>query len=152
MIFVLYSAFDIAELMEQYKLHMTKKKDLENQVSLCEQQSERAKKLLGGLSVEKERWSEAAFALDVSNHTMPGDVLLSAGIITYSGAFTGTYRQQCYNAWCMIMKSNKIPYSPDFALAKTFSDPVIIRSWQLCGMNVMINNNEKYDRKCCVCC
>jgi dynein heavy chain len=120
--------------MDAYRVAMAKKKDLETQVSTCEQQSDRAKKLLNGLSGEKERWIESSFALDASNNAIVGDVLLSSAIVAYFGAFTGHYRQQCLNKCISILRANKLPFSSDFTLAKTFSEPVIIRGWLLAGI------------------
>lgn len=46
----------------------------------------------GGLGGEKARWSEAARQLQVSLDNAIGDVLLSAGVVAYLGAFTVNYR------------------------------------------------------------
>jgi dynein heavy chain len=136
----------IRRLMDSYEVAMAKKKDLENQVTICELQSDRAKKLignkvanhktyiLGGLSGEKQRWTEAAKAIELSNHTLIGDVLLSAGVMAYLGAFTGAYRIRSLSNWCALLRSNDLPFSNDYSLAKTFSDPTIIRNWQVEGL------------------
>lgn len=51
---------------------------------------------LGGLGGEKARWSEAARQLQFSLINAIGDVLLSAGIVAYLGAFTVNYRNVGY--------------------------------------------------------
>lgn len=124
----------IQGLMTSFEAAMAKKLDLENQVTVCEMQSDRAKKLIGGLSGEKQRWIEATKAIELSNHTLIGDVLLSAGVIAYLGAFTGAYRIKSLNNWFTILRSNDLPFSADYSLAKTFSDPTIIRNWQVDGL------------------
>ncbi len=134
----------IEDLMLSYKEAMNRKQSLEDQVNTCETQLERAKKLLGALGGEKERWKQAAFSLDDSNQeTMTGDVLLSAGVIAYLGAFTGAYRQQCLALWYSILNnqgssntssSHRLTFSGDFSLAKICSDAVTIRSWNLFGL------------------
>lgn len=94
----------IAELMAQFAEADNKKKDLEMQVKKCEIQLERAQNLIGGLSGEKTRWQEAASELDRSSATVLGDVLLSAGVVAYLGAFTGAYRSECLRRWLNVFQ------------------------------------------------
>ena len=69
-----------------------KKKELEDNINQCEQKLIRAEKLIGGLGGEKDRWTESAKVLGESYIRITGDVLLSSGIVAYSGAFTVNYR------------------------------------------------------------
>ena len=59
-------------------------------VHLC-----RAEKLIGGLGGEKSRWSQAAKDLSWQYDNLTGDVLVSAGVVAYLGAFTSAFRQVC---------------------------------------------------------
>ncbi len=63
------------------------------QVDLCSKKLERAEQLIGGLGGEKTRWSEMAFNLGELYNNRTGDILISAGIVAYLGAFTSSYRQ-----------------------------------------------------------
>lgn len=63
------------------------------QVDLCSKKLERAEQLIGGLGGEKTRWSEMAFNLGELYNNLTGDILISAGIVAYLGAFTSSYRQ-----------------------------------------------------------
>lgn len=73
---------------------MTKqKKELEDNIDLCSQKLDRAEKLIGGLGGEKTRWSQTARDLQKLLDNVVGDVLLSAGVVAYLGAFTVFYRQ-----------------------------------------------------------
>lgn len=56
----------------------------------------RAEKLIGGLGGEKDRWGKTAAELGVAYDNLTGDVLISAGIVAYLGAFTSAFRQVCY--------------------------------------------------------
>ena len=47
-----------------------------------------------GLGGEKARWTEVAAMLGVKYNNLTGDMLISAGVISYLGAFTMTYRDQ----------------------------------------------------------
>ena len=55
----------------------------------------RAEKLIGGLGGEKSRWSQAAKDLRRQYDNLTGDVLVSAGVVAYLGAFTSAFRQVC---------------------------------------------------------
>lgn len=77
---------------DEFAAETKKKKDLEDQIELCSQKLDRAEKLIGGLGGEKTRWSEAAKYLHGLLSNVIGDVLLSAGVVAYLGAFTVDYR------------------------------------------------------------
>ncbi|KAK2091661.1 hypothetical protein P7K49_030945 [Saguinus oedipus] len=66
---------------------------LEDQVELCAKKLERASQLIGGLGGEKSRWAQAADDLQITYENLIGDVLVSAGVIAYLGAFTSGFRQ-----------------------------------------------------------
>lgn len=63
------------------------------QVELCRKKLERAEQLIGGLGGEKTRWNEMAFSLGELYNNLIGDILISAGVVAYLGAFTSSYRQ-----------------------------------------------------------
>ncbi|EGW00688.1 Dynein heavy chain 12, axonemal [Cricetulus griseus] len=77
---------------------------LEDQVELCAKKLERASKLIGGLGGEKSRWSQAASDLQITYENLTGDVLVSAGVIAYLGAFTSGFRQECTEDWSLLCK------------------------------------------------
>lgn len=58
----------------------------------CSVKLERAEKLIGGLGGEKARWTDTAESLSRAYVNLTGDMLISAGIIAYAGAFTAAYR------------------------------------------------------------
>nr|XP_045758146.1 dynein axonemal heavy chain 12 [Mirounga angustirostris] len=125
---------------------------LEDQVELCAKKLERASKLIGGLGGEKSRWSQAADDLQIIYENLTGDVLVSAGVIAYLGAFTSGFRQKCTENWSMLCKEKKIPCSEEFSLSKTLGDPVKIRAWNIAGLptdtfsidnGVIVNNSRR---------
>ncbi|KAI8840277.1 hypothetical protein BC829DRAFT_446998 [Chytridium lagenaria] len=111
-----------------------KKDRLEKDVKSCEEQLDRAQKLLGGLGGEKQRWTDVVSTLDATLHNLAGDVLISAGIIAYLGAFTKTYRQMCIAEWGNSCREAGIPCSESFSLSKTLGDPIKIRAWTIAGL------------------
>ena len=113
-----------------------KKKELEDNIRQCEQKLVRAEKLIGGLGGEKDRWTENAKTLGENFIKITGDVLLSAGVVAYLGAFTVNYRNECVKEWSAECKARKIPCSEVFSLSNTLGEPVKIRAWQIAGLPV----------------
>ncbi|XP_055269255.1 dynein axonemal heavy chain 12 [Moschus berezovskii] len=142
------------ENLEGIFLEKTEEKArLEDQVELCAKKLERASKLIGGLGGEKSRWSQAADDLQIVYENLTGDVLVSAGVIAYLGAFTSGFRQTCTEDWSMLCKEKKIPCSEEFSLSKTLGDPVKIRAWNIAGLptdtfsvdnGVIVNNSRRW--------
>uniref|UniRef100_A0AAQ5XW12 EF-hand domain-containing protein n=1 Tax=Amphiprion ocellaris TaxID=80972 RepID=A0AAQ5XW12_AMPOC len=114
----------LAKLQETLDANKNKKADLENQ------KLERAEQLIGGLGGEKTRWNEMAFNLGKLYDNLTGDILISAGIVAYLGAFTSTYRQE----WMNLCISRKIPCSSSMSLMNSLGDPVKIRAWTIAGL------------------
>ncbi|TPX60170.1 hypothetical protein SpCBS45565_g07578 [Spizellomyces sp. 'palustris'] len=111
-----------------------KKERLEKEVKSCEEQLDRAQKLLGGLGGEKQRWTDVVKILDQTLFNLTGDVLISAGVIAYLGAFTKLYRHECISGWLAMMNKAMIPCSDAFSLAKVLGDPIQIRAWNIAGL------------------
>lgn len=111
--------------------------------------------------IEFIRWAQAAEDLQSTYDNLTGDVLISAGVIAYLGAFTAGFRQDCVKSWtalCQVpafisdiatvcectekrlllihfsIQSKKIPSSDDFSLSKTLGDPIKIRAWNIAGL------------------
>ncbi|XP_070694441.1 dynein axonemal heavy chain 7 [Pempheris klunzingeri] len=124
----------LAKLQETLEANKNKKADLENQVDLCSKKLERAEQLIGGLGGEKTRWSEMAFNLGELYNNLTGDILISAGIVAYLGAFTSSYRQDQTEEWMNLCKSREIPCSPNMSLMNSLGDPVKIRAWTIAGL------------------
>ncbi|KAJ3127539.1 Dynein heavy chain 7, axonemal [Nowakowskiella sp. JEL0407] len=111
-----------------------KKERLIKEVKSCEEQLDRAQKLLGGLGGEKQRWTEIVEKLDGTLHNLPGDILLSAGVIAYQGAFTKPYRLESINEWITVCKQKKIPCTEPFSLSAILGDPIEMRAWNIAGL------------------
>ncbi|XP_063744092.1 dynein axonemal heavy chain 7 [Eleginops maclovinus] len=124
----------LTKLQETLEANKNKKAELENQVDLCSKKLERAEQLIGGLGGEKSRWSEMAFNLGELYNNLTGDILISAGIVAYLGAFTSSYRQDQTEEWMSLCKSREIPCSPNMSLMNSLGDPVKIRAWTIAGL------------------
>ncbi|XP_049904030.1 dynein axonemal heavy chain 7 [Epinephelus moara] len=124
----------LSKLQETLEANKNKKADLESQVDLCSKKLERAEQLIGGLGGEKTRWSEMAVNLGELYNNLTGDILISAGIVAYLGAFTSSYRQDQTEEWMNLCRSKEIPCSPNMSLMNSLGDPVKIRAWTIAGL------------------
>ncbi|XP_070594569.1 LOW QUALITY PROTEIN: dynein axonemal heavy chain 12 [Erythrolamprus reginae] len=145
---------DRLEALQETFLEKTEEKArLEFQVDLCAKKLERAEKLIGGLGGEKSRWSHAADDLQNTYDNLTGDVLVSAGVIAYLGAFTAGFRQECTKEWSKLCQVKNIPCSENFSLSKTLGDPIKIRAWNIAGLptdqfsidnGVIVDNSRRW--------
>ncbi|KAG1961895.1 dynein heavy chain 12, axonemal [Pimephales promelas] len=143
----------LASLQKTLEEKTEEKAQLEFQVDLCARKLERAEKLIGGLGGEKSRWLKAANDLQCTYDNLTGDVLISAGVIAYLGAFTASFRNDSTKMWANLCKSKKIPSSDDFSLSKTLGDPIKIRAWNIAGLptdsfsidnGVIVSNSRRW--------
>ncbi|XP_015203470.2 dynein axonemal heavy chain 12 isoform X1 [Lepisosteus oculatus] len=143
----------LAALQQTFAEKTQEKAQLEFQVDLCAKKLERAEKLIGGLGGEKTRWSKAAEDLQNTYDNLTGDVLISAGVIAYLGAFTAAFRLECTKNWTKVCKTKNIPSSDDFSLSKTLGDPIKIRAWNIAGLptdsfsidnGVIVSNSRRW--------
>ncbi|RKO94828.1 dynein heavy chain and region D6 of dynein motor-domain-containing protein [Blyttiomyces helicus] len=124
----------LQDLNDKLQALAAKKDRLEKEVKNCEEQLDRAQKLLGGLGGEKQRWTEVVGQLNRTIYNLTGDVLVSAGVIAYLGAFTKLYRNECIAEWTGMLRDAMIPCSDTFVLAKVLGDPIKIRAWTIAGL------------------
>ncbi|XP_054464751.1 dynein axonemal heavy chain 12 [Anoplopoma fimbria] len=143
----------LAALQKTFDEKTEEKAQLEIQVDLCARKLERAEKLIGGLGGEKTRWSKAADDLQNTYDNLTGDVLISAGLIAYLGAFTAGFRQDCTKSWTKLCQSKNIPSADEFSLSKTLGDPIKIRAWNIAGLpsdsfsidnGVIVSNSRRW--------
>ncbi|TPX35722.1 hypothetical protein SmJEL517_g02025 [Synchytrium microbalum] len=111
-----------------------KKERLEREVKNCGEQLDRAQKLLGGLGGEKQRWTEVVAQLEGTYVNLTGDVLISAGVLAYLGAFTKIYRAEGAADWVERCRAAAIPCADSFSLSKVLGDPIKIRAWTIAGL------------------
>uniref|UniRef100_A0A8C2TNL6 Dynein axonemal heavy chain 12 n=1 Tax=Coturnix japonica TaxID=93934 RepID=A0A8C2TNL6_COTJA len=131
----------LAALEQTFREKTEEKANLELQVDLCAKKLERAEKLIGGLGGEKTRWNNAAIELQDVYDNLTGDVLISAGVIAYLGAFTAGFRQECTKDWSRICKVRILSlilrvyvFLSGYCKSNTLGDPIKIRSWNIAGL------------------
>lgn len=125
---------DLTALETNLEAAKEKKSKLEFDVDLCEKKLVRAKQLIDGLGGEKARWTQNVADLKDEYVLLTGNVLVSAGVIAYLGAFTADYRDDVVGRWTTMCREKKIPSKDDPTLFSTLGDPVTVRSWNVNGL------------------
>ena len=124
----------LATLEKAFNEAVDKKDMLEKKEISCKVQLTNADKLIGGLGGEEARWRETVENLKVAYVNILGDVIVSAGTISYLGPFTSDFRGNLVKSWQDALKDYKLPHSAGCNLESTLSDPVKVRSWQLASL------------------
>ena len=124
----------LAGMEQQLEDSMAEKKRLEDEVELCTIKLERAETLINGLGGERDRWTVSASDLGVAYDNLTGDMLISAGMISYLGTFTMAFREGIANDWVKACKDAGIPSSAKYSLINCLGDPVAIREWGIAGL------------------
>lgn len=57
------------------------------------------------------RWNQAAYDLQEEYDNLTGDILISAGVIAYLGAFTAGFRQECIKDWSKLCEVRRLSYN-----------------------------------------
>ena len=124
----------LAALKDDLEVNMKKKQELEEEYANTESKLVRATKLMSGLGGEKTRYIEQSKYLRTVFEDIVGDVLVSAGMISYLGPYTSKYRSDLCADWLKECQSKEIPCSSTFELSKFLGDPVKIQEWKLLGL------------------
>ena len=94
----------------------------------------RAEKLISGLGGEKNRWMMCAENLKKAYDTLPGDILISCGMIAYLGPFTIAYRVENIEKWRMYVKNLQIPCSDSYNFINVLGSEIKTNSWNIFGL------------------
>jgi len=60
--------------------------------------------------------------------------LVAAGAISYSGAYTGIYREDLEEIWRESIKEKGIKLTEKITMSKVLGDPVTINIWGVAGL------------------
>lgn len=124
----------LAAMEAELEASMLKKKQLEEEVKLCTLKLDRAEKLINGLGGENTRWTEVKETLGEQYKCLTGDMLISAAVMGYLGAFSAEFRGKCVNSWVALCKEHQVPSSRTFSLVATLGNAVKIREWAIAGL------------------
>jgi dynein heavy chain, axonemal len=121
----------LAELEAAFNEAVEKKDMLEKKEASCKIQLSNADKLIGGLGGEETRWTETVSVLKEAVINVLGDVVVSAGTISYLGVFTSEFRSSLVSSWQKALTDYNIPHTKGCNVETTLANPVKVRSWQL---------------------
>jgi dynein heavy chain len=119
----------IEKLQSEFDAAVAKQTELQDDMNLCEVKLERAHKLIGGLGGEKARWGETVTKLTQQMTLLPGDCLVAAGMVSYSGAFTADYRSDFEDEWRKALKNYDMAHNDGCSIRSVLGDPVQIQQW-----------------------
>ena len=124
----------IKDLQDRYEQTRQKQAELEEDIAMCQKKLDRAQILTGSLGGEKDRWSEAVVEYQGKIRYVVGDVLLSAGTISYLAAFSSVYRAKIQRDWINTVKKCDIPVSENYSLEQSLGEAILIRKWVINGL------------------
>ena len=113
---------------------MIRRQQVEDEVEMCRKKLERAEKLLGSLGGEGDRWKSAAGELQLIYDCLPGDILISCGLIAYLSPLTSPYRSKCVGEWHKLCVDLNIPQSRSFNFITIFGSQIKIQNWNIAGL------------------
>jgi dynein heavy chain len=118
----------IHDLETSYNNAVTKKQELEEEMERCKIRLNSAMKLIGGLGGEEARWKQSSEELSISFNQLSGSVVISAGHISYLGAFTSEFRSDLTNSWENQLDKLNILHATKCRLNDILADPVEVSS------------------------
>ena len=89
----------VAKLEAECLAMQNEKERLENEMDRCNKRMGRAEKLVVLLADEGVRWKQTVENITVEIEQLVGNVFLSCACISYTGAFTGVYREKMVSKW-----------------------------------------------------
>ncbi|CAG9798387.1 unnamed protein product [Chironomus riparius] len=113
---------------------MLRRQQVEDEVEVCRKKLERAETLLGSLGGERDRWISAAGELQLIYDCLPGDILISCGLIAYLSPLTSDYRNKCVNEWHKMCLDLGIPQSKAFNFVSILGSEIKIQNWNIAGL------------------
>lgn len=124
----------VAKLEADCLAMQNEKERLEAEMDKSSKRMGRAEKLVVLLADEGVRWKETVENISLEIEQLVGNVFLSCACISYTGAFTGVYRQRMVSKWVEQCLAKNIPTANDFSLIKIMGDPVVIRGWNIASL------------------
>ena len=79
-------------LKKEYSQLIAHKSKLEEELKVVKEKAERAESLLGSLSTERDRWGDQQEGFQTQMATVPGDTLVAAAFVAYTGYFNEEMR------------------------------------------------------------
>ncbi|XP_060906749.1 dynein axonemal heavy chain 11 [Labrus mixtus] len=127
----------LQSLTAQFEKATAEKISCQEEVTLTNQTIELANRLVKGLELEKERWSQATVQYEKQQKTLCGDVLITSAFVSYMGYFTRQYRVELLNeAWIPFLQSMKVsvPLTDGLDPILVLTDDATVAAWHNQGL------------------
>jgi dynein heavy chain len=121
----------VLKLNKDLDAAMIKRQKVEDEVEVCRQKLERAETLLGSLGGEGDRWRSAAGELQLIYDCLPGDILISCGLIAYLSPLTSDYRLKCGTEWHKLCAEKNIPQSRAYSFITILGSEIKTQNWNI---------------------
>jgi len=90
---------------------------------------ERANILTSSLASEQTRWTASVKEMKADKDLIPGNSILAAGMISYSGPFTPEFRALMEENWRDYMTEIKFPYKENITMLTFMMEPIKLSKW-----------------------
>eukprot|EP01059_Diplonema_ambulator_P016442 TRINITY_DN279_c0_g1_i2.p1 TRINITY_DN279_c0_g1~~TRINITY_DN279_c0_g1_i2.p1 ORF type:complete len:4165 (+),score=1710.28 TRINITY_DN279_c0_g1_i2:209-12703(+) len=126
---------DMKEMLtERLERGQAEAKRLEDDARIMQKRLNNAKRLIGGLASERQRWTDDFDQLGKSRKKLIGDCLLGASFLSYLGAFTFDFRAALMKHFMDDVREREIEMNEEFALVKLLATDVLISKWNADGL------------------
>ena len=112
----------------------SERQSLEKKLNLNKLKLVNAQELGGLLKDEEIRWKNSVRELQLESKSIVGNVLISAGIMTYLGPLPESFRKQLIAKWIEIIKSQKLSISHNYNFIEIIGDRLLLREWYNKGL------------------
>ncbi|KXZ49756.1 DHC2 protein [Gonium pectorale] len=125
----------LSQLRQQFEEKTAEQQDLKTKADLMERRLIAASKLIAGLGSERERWTRDIADLEARRDRLIGDCLLTSSFLSYTGAFTATYRHaMVYDMWQDDVRERGVPLTQPFRLEALLTSDVETTAWASEGL------------------
>lgn len=122
------------ELSEQFEELKAKMEILENKISKDKERLHNAKQLGVLLKDEAVRWKNSVSDLQIESKCIVGNLIVSAGLMTYTGPLTEQYRKGLLENWITSVKSLKISIAEKYNFIDSVGNRLQLRTWYNKGL------------------
>ncbi|KAL2631405.1 hypothetical protein R1flu_016091 [Riccia fluitans] len=125
---------NLKELRARYEDASQTKDSLARKAEDSEVKLQRARRLVGRLDGECQRWSTQVDQLTTKRKNIVGDVVLASGLVAYLGSFPASFRSRFITEWQSGLQNIGLAYSRDFSLVTFYTTPQDIKAWAAAGL------------------
>lgn len=100
----------IEKFKDDYAQLITETQAIKSEMTIVESKVNRSVNLLDSLSAERSRWAANIKEFETRKDSLPGDVLLSAAFISYSGFYDQQIRNQLQAEWSSFLVQSGVAY------------------------------------------